>query len=190
MTLQQQNISTLLLNSGFIENTGLLNGKMGIAICFYHLAREYNNRIYENFAGDLIDEIYQEITVETPVDFENGLAGIGWGIEYLVQNGFIEADTNEVLEEFDYRIFEELIHYTPVEIDLFDGILGIGAYFSKRYRNQTPDDEKIPASTIKQAFSHLIDELDRHTTDISKIITEPQTSNNKQRTPDSYRGKQ
>jgi len=32
MDLHQQNINSLLLNSGFIENIGLLNGKMGIAI--------------------------------------------------------------------------------------------------------------------------------------------------------------
>ena len=187
MTLQQQNISTLLLNSGFIENTGLLNGKMGIAICFYHLAREYNNRIYENFAGDLIDEIYQEITVETPVDFENGLAGIGWGIEYLVQNGFIEANTDEVLEEFDYRISEELIHNNQIGIGLQDGILGIGAYFLNRLRNQIPGDTKIPVLTSQQAIPRLIDKLDSLTGDISKILPEPQTSNNKQQTLNSYR---
>ena len=93
-------INTLLLNASFIDNIGLMHGKMGISVYFFHLARSTRNKVYEEYAGELIDEIYEEIIVNTPVNFENGLAGIGWGIEYLVQNGFIEADTDEVLEDY------------------------------------------------------------------------------------------
>ena len=89
--------NNLLLNASFIDNLGLLHGKMEISICFFHLARQTGNKTYEDFAGELIDEVYEEITADTPLDFESGLAGIGWGIEYFAQNGFIEADTNEVL---------------------------------------------------------------------------------------------
>src|SRR5690554_1095395 len=104
--------NTLLLNSSFIDNLGLMHGKMGISICFFHLARQTGNKIYEDYAGELIDEIYDEISIHTPVDFKNGLAGIGWGIEYLAQNGFIEADTDIVLDEFDQQIFKELLYNT------------------------------------------------------------------------------
>jgi len=129
---QEHLIYTLLLNASFINNIGLLNGKMGISILFYHLSRKFENKIYEEYAGELIDEIYEEITADTPVDFENGLAGIGWGIEYLVQNSFIEADTNEVLEEFDKKIYFELQeNHSNMEKGL-DGLLGHFAYFSKR----------------------------------------------------------
>jgi hypothetical protein len=182
--------NTLLLNASFIDNLGLMHGKMGISICFYHLAWQTGNQIYEDYAGELIDEIYEEITANTPVDFENGLAGIGWGIEYLVQNGFIEADTDEVLEEFDNRIFKELIYNTPQDIGLLNGLTGLGAYFLKRLQNPASNDEKIPTLTNKQTLIHLIDELDRRTSDITEIIREPymisnkkqQTTNNKQRT--------
>ena len=109
----QRIINVLLLNASFIDNLGLMHGKMGIAIYFFHLARETKNPVYEDYAGELIDEIYEEITINTPLDFENGLAGIGWGIEYLVQNGFLEADTNEVLEEFDKRLIHEITYHTP-----------------------------------------------------------------------------
>lgn len=133
--LQQRIINSLLLNASFIGNPGLMHGKMGISIYFYHLARQTQNKVYEDYAGELIDEIYEEITINTPAGFENGLAGIGWGIEYLVQNNFIEADTDEVLEEFDNRIFKELIYNTPQEIGLLNGIIGLGAYFLKRVQN-------------------------------------------------------
>lgn len=172
----QKIINTLLLNASFIDNLGLMHGKMGISICFFHLARQTGNQIYEDYAGELIEEIYEEITINTPVDFENGLAGIGWGIEYLVQNGFIEADTDEVLEEFDKKIFKELIYNTPRDIGLLYGLVGIGAYFLKRIQNPQSNDEKITTLTNKQTLMHLTDELERKTQNIAEIIKEPEAN--------------
>lgn len=180
----EQITNTLLLNASFIDNIGLMNGKMGIAISFYHLARKTGNKIYEDYAGELIDEIYEEITANTPVDFENGLAGIGWGIEYLVQNGFIEADTDEVLEEFDNRLFKELIYNTPKEIGLLNGLVGIGMYLLKRIQNPQANDEKITTLTNKHTLIHLIDELDRRAQYVSELIIEPQTVNFEPKSPD------
>lgn len=129
---QQRITNTLLLNASFIENIGLMHGKMGIAIYFFHLARETNNQVYEDYAGELIDEIYEEVHAKSPCDFENGLAGIGWGIEYLVQNKFIDADTNEVLEESDKQITHEITFHAPSEIGILKGISGYILYFLYR----------------------------------------------------------
>ena len=132
---QQRIVNTLLLNASFIDNPGLMHGKMGIAIYFYHLATETSNSVYEDYAGELIDEIYEEIHAKTPCDFENGLAGIGCGIEYLVQNKFIDADTNEVLEEFDNQIIHEITFHTPTDIGILNGISGYILYFYYRLRS-------------------------------------------------------
>lgn len=85
--------NVLLLNASFTDNIGLLNGKMGISIFFYRYGRYTGNKIFTDYAGELIDEIYEEINTNTGLDFANGLTGIGWGIEYLVENRFIDADT-------------------------------------------------------------------------------------------------
>lgn len=94
----------MMLNAGFIDNPGLAKGKMGIAVFMYHYARFSGNKAYEKFAGNLIDQIYDDINSSTPIDFENGLTGIGWGIIYLIKNGFIKGDLNDVLEEIDNAI--------------------------------------------------------------------------------------
>jgi len=54
----QRIANVLLLNASFTDNLGLLNGKMGIAIFFYQYARYTGNKVYEDYAGELIDEIY------------------------------------------------------------------------------------------------------------------------------------
>jgi lantibiotic modifying enzyme len=93
----QRIANVLLLNASFIDSIGLLNGKTGISIFFYEYGRYTGNKIYTDYAGELIDEIYEEIAQNTPLSFAGGLTGIGWGIEYLVNNKFIDADTDEVL---------------------------------------------------------------------------------------------
>ena len=114
----QRIANVLLLNSSFIDNVGLLNGKTGISIFFYHYSRYTKNQIYEEYGGELIDEIYEEIHQHSTVDYINGLAGFGTGIEYLVNNCFIEADTDDVLVELDQQIQHNVIHHTPRNIDL------------------------------------------------------------------------
>lgn len=101
----QRIANVLLLNASFIDNLGLLNGKMGIAIFFYQYSRYNGNKIFGDYAGELIDEIYEEINTNNPVDFANGLTGIGWGIEYLVKSKFLEADTDEALAEIDNAVY-------------------------------------------------------------------------------------
>ena len=140
---QQRIAHALLLNASFIDNLGLLHGKMGIAIYFFCLARETGNKIYEDYAGELIDEICDEINSGTSCDFENGLAGIGWGIEYLVKEGFIEADPDEILEELDNRIIHELTYHTPEEIGLLRGLTGYIAYFHSRTKEWEEETNRV-----------------------------------------------
>jgi len=153
-------INSLLLNSSFCENPGLFHGKTGIAILFYMLHRHAGHRVYEDYAGELIDEIYEDITIQSPVDFENGLAGIAWGIEYLVQNGFIDADTNEVLADIDDAINKHRVYSPPADLSLENGAAGILAYLLARIKsNQNTDGIKM--LTLKHAIIHLIDQVER-----------------------------
>jgi hypothetical protein len=159
---QQRVTNSLLLNASFIENIGLMHGKMGIAIYFFHLARDTGNVVYEKYAGELIDEIYEEIYAKTPCDFENGLAGIGWGIEYLAQNKFIDANTNEVLEEFDSQITHEITFHAPTDINILNGICGYILYFLSRLNSNEAGTALF--ESIRKTLKDLLDQLKQHIT--------------------------
>lgn len=96
----------LFLNSSSTANLGLINGKMGIAIFFYHYYRITKNEMFSEYADELIDRIYNEISIKTPINFEDGLAGVGWGIEYLIKNRFVAEDTDDSLTELDDIIYK------------------------------------------------------------------------------------
>lgn len=159
-TYLQRIVNVLLLNANSIDNPGLINGKMGIVIFLYHCARKTGNEMYENYAGELIDEIYEEINTKTPVDFPNGLTGIGWGIEYLVKNGFVKADTDEILTEIDDVIYRDMLQ-RPVLIGDSNDLFGYGFYYIARLRRKESNDNNLSTLQKKQHLIYLTDECER-----------------------------
>jgi hypothetical protein len=117
-------------------NHGLMNGNTGISILFYNLARNTNNPEYERVADNLLEKVFASLSTSVPVDFGNGLAGIGWGIEYLVQNNFAEGNTDEILEEVDNKVFRFLNEETHQSIELDNGLAGIFCYLINRLKNK------------------------------------------------------
>ena len=152
--------NVLMLNAGHIDNPGLFNGKMGISIFFYLYGRYTGNEVFSDYAGELIDEIYEEINTNTPVDFQNGLSGIGWGIEYLVENKFVDADTDEALSEIDNAIYRN-IYSNPVLLDNGDDLFGYGLYFVSRLRGYENDDDNLNTLIKKEHLIYLTDECER-----------------------------
>lgn len=121
----------LIINASFLNNLGLYHGKMGIVLFFAHYARYTENSLYEDFAGELLSEIYEEILDGLPVDLENGLCGIGWGVLYLLQNGFMEGDPDDILDDIDKKVMERnLCRITDLSLE--NGLEGICCYVNKR----------------------------------------------------------
>ena len=120
-----------MLHGSFCSDLGIQNGKMGIVLFFYHYARYVKNTLYENFAGEMLDEVILDLHNDLSICFSNGLCGIGWGIEYLIRRGFIAGDSDEILEEIDSKVIE----WDPRRITDFSfetGLEGVACYVSFR----------------------------------------------------------
>jgi len=96
----------LRIENESISDIGILKGRMGIAIFMFHYARFSNNDSYKISADKMLSDLVKDIQQDTHYGFATGLSGIGWGIEYLCQRGFVEGDTNEILSDFDEIIME------------------------------------------------------------------------------------
>ncbi|MGE5458043.1 MAG: hypothetical protein ACM3RX_06790 [Methanococcaceae archaeon] len=152
--------NVLLLNASFTDNLGLLNGKMGIEIFFYHYFRYTRNKIFEEYADELIDETYSEINFNTPVNLADGLTGIGWGIEYLVNKGFVQADTDDALSEIDAAVYRIRLN-TPVLVNPHDSFFSFGHYYISRLYGHKINDEDINTLIKKYHLIFMIDECER-----------------------------
>ncbi|GHS93278.1 hypothetical protein FACS1894203_5810 [Bacteroidia bacterium] len=103
-TLEQQIIHRLLLCSSIERNPGLYHGKIGLILFFANYFELAENPVFEDTGDELMEELMEEIHKGLPIGFESGLSGIGWGVEYLIQNSFVKGDSLEVCEEIDKKM--------------------------------------------------------------------------------------
>lgn len=149
----------ILLNASFTTDIGLFRGKMGVAIFFAQYARITKELIWDDYAGILIDEVYSELHSFLPVNFEDGYCGIGFGIEFLVQNGYMEGDTSEILGDIDICVMERdperIKDYT-----LGTGLAGILLYAYMRMFSAIQNNRRLPFDAgYRIALSNVTEDL-------------------------------
>ncbi len=133
----QQIADMLLLNGSLTECPGLVHGKMGITIFFFHYAQHTSNELYADYAMDVMDEMLNQIHVYSPADYEKGIAGIGVGIDYLIQNKFLVAE-DDVCEDLDDRMIRAVLYDPCPDFSQYNGLTGYGRYWMTRLRYQVP----------------------------------------------------
>jgi hypothetical protein len=132
-----------MVRTAFFHITGLYHGKMGIVLFFAHYARYTGNMIYDDFAGELLDDILEELSEDLPINFEFGLCGIGWAVEYLIQNRFMEGNSNEILFEIDKKVMERNL-LRVMDKSVQTGLAGISYYIDKRLHSSHYNQSKLP----------------------------------------------
>lgn len=104
----QKIANTLILYSYHVNNIGLLNGKTGIILFFYRYAKYTKNEYYSDFAGNMLDDVLKASgTISN--DFENGLTGIAWTVNYLLKKDMVEGNINYILQDVDRKVFSQII---------------------------------------------------------------------------------
>lgn len=121
----------LIIHTSGLDNQGLYYGKMGVILFFAHYSRYTGNPVYEDYAGELLNEVYEDLRDDIPVNFANGLCGIGWGLLYLLENNFMEGDPDIILSDIDIKIMErDLTRISDLSIET--GLMGVSYYIKKR----------------------------------------------------------
>lgn len=103
---EQRIIHRLLMTSNICKDIGLFHGKAGIMLFFMHYYQYTNKILFENVALDLLDEITNNLSKSLSIDFESGLCGIAWAINYLIERKRVEGDSLEICEDIDNKIME------------------------------------------------------------------------------------
>lgn len=127
----QQISDMLVLNGTLTECPGLVHGKMGIAIFFFHYARFTNNMLFADYAMDILGAIQEQIHINSPADYESGIAGIGVGFDYLIRNKF-SLTKEDVCEDFDERMYRAVMYDPCFDFSMYDGLTGYGRYWMAR----------------------------------------------------------
>lgn len=138
---------------------GLFNGKMGICIYFFHLARLQNNLEYRAFAEKLLQQIFASTLNISVINFPVGLSGIGWGIHHLLEEGFVTGNFDDVLQDVDDLLFRtvhfEWLDDTKRNRSEFIWLL---LYYVDRLRTMKNREEKrLAQKTVIRILNHIED---------------------------------
>jgi lantibiotic biosynthesis protein len=128
-----------------IENHTWHAGNAGIALFYSHLAKLNGNTEYAEKAIDLIDmatgALERQLLTHT---FSTGLVGIAWTYHFLIKEGLIGADPNEVFAELDEYIFKITeVNFDQRSYDFLHGGLGGGVYFLGRFSDNPQVGDKL-----------------------------------------------
>ncbi|MDR2913850.1 MAG: hypothetical protein LBV74_03295 [Tannerella sp.] len=164
----QQIADMMLLNGTLTECPGLMHGKMGITVFFFHYAQHTGNELYADYAMDLMDEMLNQIHVNSPADYEKGIAGIGVGFDYLIRNNFLVVE-DDICEDFDDRMVRA-VRYDPCpDFSQYNGLTGYGRYWVTRLRYQSPSIQ------ARECLSFIITRIEENipnlsTTELTDVI--------------------
>lgn len=206
----KQITNTIFINIQHQESLGLLNGKTGTTLFLYNYARYTSNEMYSDLADELVDQIYESLNKHADKNFFNGLAGIAYGVDYIVKNKFVEVDESDgdILEEIDYELSQMNKEAFLLELESDLPLFSKGLYFLQRKDKYSLSKiveecllflisyaQKIPLSYTNSILyftnkaSHL-EELDKNTSNEILDILYNQTSDrllkNDYNEPDIY----
>jgi hypothetical protein len=133
----QQIADMLLLNGTLTECPGLVHGKMGIAVFFFRYAQYIDNELFADYAMDVIDEVLNQIHVNSLPDYEKGIAGIGVGFDYLIRNDFLDVE-EDICEDCDDKVYRAVMYDPWQDFSQYNGLTGYGQYWMTRLHYQTP----------------------------------------------------
>lgn len=97
-------VEHVMLNSGSVSSSGLFNGKAGMSLALFEVARFLEDEYIEDQALQTLQESL--LTKTNDPGFENGLSGIGYVLLYLTKNKLVEADFDELFGDKLQFIYE------------------------------------------------------------------------------------
>lgn len=167
LTLSQI-VDLLLLNGTLTRCPGLAHGKMGIAIFFFHYARYTGNDLFQRYGWDLLEAVLNQVHATYRADYERGIAGIGVGIDYLIKNQFVEADSG-IFEDFDERMMRATYYEPYANLTRDEGLTGYGDYwFCRQTDKRMSENAQACLNRIAEEIQKArpaLSELEIHDTD-------------------------
>ena len=135
-------------------------GKMGLSIYFFKMARLTNKECYNNSAEEIIDEICEEIAKRyqsiSPIELIiNTIV-----FNYLIDNRYISGDINDIVHEIDVFVYRELLKNAD-RLNKQDSLIAL-YYFCIRLQKQEEgtDENFIFKELIVLFFNKLLYPID------------------------------
>lgn len=117
-TTEQNLLHQVVLHANDVPARSLFGGQMGIVLVLSEYARLRKLRPLRTAINFLLDQILSNLSTEMPLTFADGLTGIGWGVEYLLQNKFQRGSGVGICEAIDQKLMQQnILRQTNLTLD-------------------------------------------------------------------------
>lgn len=147
------------LKDRYAGQYGLYDGKAGLCMGAFLMHRNTDETAWKEEAMCLLDEVCENIGTVSQVTFASGLSGIGWALEWIVQNNFVEANTDDVLESLDDELFKAIIYSKTENLSLETGTMGLALFFYKRLMARNPYPPRYRNVYLIECLVLLVDNI-------------------------------
>lgn len=138
---------------------GLYDGKMGLAIVV-HLLEKYGKKPLPFSGAQILNDLNENLSTVTEIEFANGFAGIGWAFEWMAQQCLMEpVNTDDYLEDIDNILYRSVMYAPADNVSLSNGTLGRLMYFCIRQRSRNHQVSRYKTIAIQECIVMLIEEL-------------------------------
>lgn len=137
------------------QETGLFNGKTGMAMFMYLYSRQCGSALWEDEADLLMGDVLPSLSQASDNSLATGLSGIALGLHHMIGNGFMESAEEE--DQFFYSVDKALAanSFPLCDRDAANpcNYFSVGAYISRRLGNGVLSAQKL--SLVTRALDAL-----------------------------------
>ncbi len=153
-------ILDVLKNSHNVPNSiGLFHGEIGICFALYMANKRNPSEEYVKYADQLLDNILIKVHKMSNPAFENGIAGVGYVINYLHKTNCIEGDIDDILFQIDATVFKIINDDNTKITTHLNGLIGYLGYVVERLNNPFHNENSILHELCASMLRNIIDRL-------------------------------
>lgn len=114
-----------------------------------------------NLSHDLLERWANDIIKKNDYTFKNGIIGLGWLVDFLIQNGYMFGDANEILEDVDDNLYKFSIKISLEEPPNIDMLLELITFYQQRITNKKSTTQFYRSFTHFECLKLLLSRLNR-----------------------------
>lgn len=136
---------------------GIFSGISGISLFQFYYSKYSGIDNYSDYGVEVITESINRINEGYNYPpYCGGIAGAGWVVDHLSEEGFVEIDADGLLSDLDMYLYNTMItDITNNNYDFLHGAIGYGYYFLKRLKN-------TKSKKLKSRYINFLSELLKH----------------------------
>jgi hypothetical protein len=163
-----KHIADILQREEISPNVIGIDGEMGRILFLFQYARQTGDDRIKIFAENLLDRINETIGEDTSAGYADGLIGFGTGIEYLVRHRFVDADTDDILEELDVLVHGMI---ESMHSFFFPERRGVEKYLTARLYNTSDKEISDCAARNRNSLALMLDHWEKPYNTYPEMIT-------------------